>query len=60
MASKSTEVDGRRPTKISRGAPPYAHMFEGTCDGLKGRGIIFDSADPRADRFIHVKREISE
>ena len=48
------------PTKTSRGAPLSDHKFYGTCDGLKGHGIIFDSADLRADCFIHVKREIYE
>ena len=39
---------------------PASHKFDGTCNGLKGHGLIFDSADSRADRFTHVKREISK
>ena len=45
--------------KTSRGGPSATPKFDGTCNGLKGHGLIFDSADSRADRFTHVKREIS-
>ena len=47
-------------TNTPQGAPPATPKFNGTCNILKGRGLIFDSADPRADRFTHVKRGISE
>ena len=47
-------------TKTSRGRPPATSKFDGTCDGLKGYGLIFDSADLHVDRFTHVKREIAK
>ena len=34
--------------------------FDGMCNGFKGRGLIFDSSDSRADRLTHVKHEIAE
>ena len=47
-------------TKTSQGGTPSTPKFYGICDGLKVRGLIFDSADSRADRFTHVKCEIAE
>ena len=48
------------PEKASRGAPPATPKFDRTCEGLKGRGLVFDYADMRADWFTHVRREIVE
>uniref|UniRef100_A0A7S4K779 Uncharacterized protein n=1 Tax=Odontella aurita TaxID=265563 RepID=A0A7S4K779_9STRA len=48
---------GEPAAKPTRGAVP-SPKFDGTRDGLKGRGLVFDLADPRADRFAQVKREI--
>ena len=42
------------------GTPPTTLKFNGTCDGLKGRGIVFNSADPSAYCFMRIKREIAE
>ena len=41
-------------------APPATPNFDGTCNDFKGHGIVFELADPHADRFMHVKREINE
>mmetsp|Transcript_53098 Transcript_53098/g.158901 ORF Transcript_53098/g.158901 Transcript_53098/m.158901 type:complete len:92 (-) Transcript_53098:1615-1890(-) len=54
--SKKTGEPAAKPTR----RPIPSSRFDGTCYGLKGRGIVFDSADPRADRFTQVKREIVE
>ena len=43
-----------------RCAPPATPKFDSTCDELKVCGLVFDSADPLADRFTHVKRKIYE
>ena len=48
------------PTKAPQGAPQATPKFDGTYDGLKGGGLVFDSANPRVDCFTHVKREIAE
>ena len=48
------------PLKESRGATPATPNFDGTCNGLKGRGIVFNSTNPRANRFMHIRREITE
>ena len=48
------------PEKASQGATPATKKFDGTCDGLKGRDLVFDSADTRADWFTHVRHEISK
>ena len=45
--------------KASWGAILATPNYDGTCDGLKGRGLVFDSADSRTDWFIHVRREIA-
>ena len=34
--------------------------FDRTCNGFNGRSLVFDSDDPRADRFTVVRREIAE
>ena len=47
-------------TKTAQGALPATNCFGRTCDGLKGCGIVFNSANPCADCFTHVKREIDE
>ena len=46
--------------KAPQGAPPTTPKFDRMCDGLKDRGIVFDSEDPRVDRFTHVKCEIAK
>mmetsp|Transcript_29273 Transcript_29273/g.86680 ORF Transcript_29273/g.86680 Transcript_29273/m.86680 type:complete len:93 (+) Transcript_29273:120-398(+) len=48
---------GEPSAKPVRVATPSS-KFDGTCDGLRGRGLVFDSADTRADRFMQMKREI--
>ena len=48
------------PIKTSRGKPPATPKFDRTYGGLKGRGLIFDLADSRSDRFTHVKHAIVE
>ena len=48
------------PTNTSRGGPPATPKFNGTCDGLKVRGFIFDSANFSTEFFTHVKRDISK
>uniref|UniRef100_A0A7S4IV20 Uncharacterized protein n=1 Tax=Odontella aurita TaxID=265563 RepID=A0A7S4IV20_9STRA len=45
--------------KATRAVPASA-MFNGKCDGLKGRALVFDSLDTRADQFTHIRREIAE
>ena len=47
-------------TNTPQGAPPATPKFNGTCDDLKGRSIVFESANPRADRFAHVKHKIDK
>ena len=47
-------------TKTTRGAPLTTPNFDGTCNDLKGCGIVFDSSNLRADHFTHVKHEIIE
>ena len=41
-------------TKTSRGAPPPIPKFDGMCDDLKGRSLIFNSEYPLMDVFTHV------
>ena len=48
------------PEKVPWGAPPSTPKFNGTCNGLKGRGIVFDSENLRVDRFMDVRREIDK
>mmetsp|Transcript_51777 Transcript_51777/g.155378 ORF Transcript_51777/g.155378 Transcript_51777/m.155378 type:complete len:122 (-) Transcript_51777:1860-2225(-) len=50
---------GESSARQMRTAGP-SPIFDGTCDGLKGQGLVFDSASPRADRFTQVKRDIIE
>ena len=44
------------PAKASRGVPPATNKFDGTCDGLKGCGLVFDFADPIVDLFKNCRR----
>ena len=46
--------------KIPRGMPPCITRFGMTCNGIKGQGLVFDSADLRADVFTHFKSKIAE
>ena len=48
------------PSKQSRGTPLDTLKFDGTFNGLKDRGLVFGSFDPRADRFTHIRRKITE
>ena len=47
-------------TKTPRGAPPATPKFDSKCDGLKVRGLVFGSANPLVDHFMHVKRDIDD
>jgi len=55
MAKRS----GEAAVRTVRAAPATAN-FDGTCNGLKGRGLVFDAADAKADQLSQVKREIVE
>ena len=46
--------------KASQGMTPATPDFDGTCVSLRGRGIVFYSADLHVERFKHVRREIYE
>ena len=43
-----------------RGAPLSTPKFEGACDGLKGLGLVFYLAYPRADPFTRVEPNIAK
>ena len=48
------------PTKTPQGVLPSNPKVNGMCNVIKGRGLVFNSSDPQADRFTHVKRDIYE
>ena len=48
------------PENPSQGVPTSTPNFDGTCDDLKGTGLVFNSADLRTYRFMHVRHEIPD
>ena len=48
------------PEKSPWGAPPATPKLDRTFDVLKGCGLVFDSSDPRPDRFMRAKRKIGK
>ena len=49
-----------RAAVLAKASQTSTSKFDRTCDGLNGRDLVFESADPRADRFTLVRREIAK
>ena len=48
------------PVKLSWGGTPSTTKFDDIYNNLKGRGIVFDSANPQSDQVTHVRHKNSE
>ena len=49
-----------KATVPEKSSQPPTPKFDGTCNGLKGRGLVFNYADSCADCFMFLRHEIAE